>query len=330
MAEQLATIERIDKIYKHPNADKLSLVEIGNYKCIVGLDEYKDGDICILVRPDSVLPEQEWAIPYKKFVKGRIKATKIRDVWSFGLVVKPADVGIFILHPEYEVGMDVTDFIGITKFVNLEIENKLEVRRAGLPFSIPKTDEQNWRAIKDYQRLFGSIINITEKVDGQSFTAYYKDGDFGICSRTNDYKLDKQNAFTAHNERYNLQEKITKFCVDNKVNLAFRGESYGPKIQAFKINPYSKKPHGLAFFSVWNIDRMEYERIDSPFYIHKIAPQLGLPLVPMIEEGVEFNQELIDKYEKMEKLNGECFEGVVVQSNSWSCKIINHPYDSKK
>ena len=332
MAEQLATIERIDKVEKHPNADKLSLVSIGAYRCIVSLDEYKEGDLCILVRPDSVLPDQEWAIPYKKFVKGRIKATKIRDVWSFGLVIKPTDVGIHILHPEYEVGMDVTDFLGITKFVNLEIENKLDVRRAGLPWNIPKSDEDTWRSYKFLEQKIGQITDISEKIDGQSICFYFKDGDFGVCSRSNDYKIEVQNVFTAHLQRYSIQEKLTKFCIDNKVNLAIRGESYGGnKIQNFKHNPYSKLPFGVMLYGVWNIDEMRYCKKGDKYYIFDIAHNFGIPTVPVIEQDVILSYDLINKYEKgLEKINDRYFEGVVINGVDFSFKIINFHYDQLK
>lgn len=328
----LASIQRVDKVYKHPNASRLSIVEINNYRCITGLDTFQPNDLCVLIQPDSVLPDQDWAIPYKKFAPNRIKAQKIRGEWSFGLALPINDIGMML--DEYYVGLDVTNVLGITKYVNLELENNLDARRCGLPYSIVKTDETIYLGIQNLQQYFGKRVDISVKVDGQSCTIYYKDGDFGICSRTNDYKLDRQNAFTAHNERYNLQEKLTKFCVDNKVNLALRGESYGPKIQGFKHNPWSKKPHGLALFSVWNIDAMHYERLDSPYYIHKLAPQLGLPTVPILEKDVLFRNEHITKYKNADTINyGEgdvSFEGVVVQSNFGSFKIINMEYDSKK
>ena len=75
---------------------------------------------------------------------------------------------------------------------------------------------------------------------------------------------------------------------------------------------------------------MKYERTKSKYYIFEVARELNMKTVPMIEKNVEFNQELIDKYLNVKKLNGESFEGVVINTEDGSFKIINMDYDSRK
>lgn len=334
MEEQiLASIEKIESVKQHPNADRLDIIKVAGYQCIVGRDEYRVDDLVVLIRPDSVLPDEEWAIPYKKFCKNRVKAQKLRGEWSFGIAINPKSVGIIILHEEYEVGKDVTEFLNISKYEypNQSLIQELNIRRPNLPHNLPKTDEQNWQGLhRILNNYLGQTVDITEKIDGQSCTIYYKNGDFGVCSRKNDYKLDANNTFTQHIERYDLYNKIVGFCKKHNVNLALRGESYGTGIQAFKINKWAKKSHGLAFFSVFNLDTLEYERRDSPFYIHKIAKELGIETVPLLETNLVLSMDLIRYYRDLEKLNGEYFEGVVIQGKDFSFKIINFEYDSKK
>jgi hypothetical protein len=47
----LATIEVIEDIFPHP--------KVLNFTCVVGKGSFKKGDLCILIQPDSVLPDAE-------------------------------------------------------------------------------------------------------------------------------------------------------------------------------------------------------------------------------------------------------------------------------
>lgn len=332
----LATIEKIQEIKPHKNADKLELAICCNYQCIVPIGKYTQNDNVVFIHPDSVLPaHREWAQPYLKYCKNRVKAVRFRDEWSFGIIAGLIDEFDELKKENNIVGDDVAEKLGVIKYevqYPAHQKNKLNPRRPHLPYNLPKTDESRWQSVRDLKKLFGERVDVTLKIDGQSWTAYYKDGDFGVTSRSTDYKIDEdsRNNFTFHLDRYPIQENLTKFCVDNKVNLAIRGESYGPKIQGFKHNPHSKGDYGLALFSTFNLDQLGYEYRESPFYIHKLALQLRLPTVPIIEEDVILTPELIKKYEELNSLNGNLFEGVVLVGKNFSFKIINFEYDRKK
>ena len=62
-----ATIEIVENVTKHPNADKLSICNILGFQCVTKLDQFKNGDRVIYVRPDTVFPEAEWATEYRKY-----------------------------------------------------------------------------------------------------------------------------------------------------------------------------------------------------------------------------------------------------------------------
>jgi RNA ligase (TIGR02306 family) len=332
----LATVEKIQEINNHPNADKLELATCCNYQCIVPIGKYKVGNPVVFIHPDSTLPkDREWAQSFLPFCKSRVKAVRFRGEWSFGIVA-----GLIGEFKEFRnqflcEGDDVAELLGVKKYevkYPQHQKNKLNPRRPHLPYNLPKTDETRWQGIRDFRKLLGERVDITLKIDGQSFTAYYRDEDFGVTSRGTDYKLDVEdrNNFTCHLDRYPIQENLTKFCIDNKVNLAIRGESYGPGIQNFKHNPYSKKDYGLALFSVFNLDKLRYERRQHPYYLWKIVDQLGVPTVPIIEENVKLTMDLIHHYEEVEDIDGEKFEGVVINGNQFSFKVINFKYDEKK
>lgn len=82
-----ASIQRIVSVEKHPGADLLSLCTVLAYRCITKLDQYKVGDLVVFVEPDSVLPVAPWSEPYRKYALKRVKAIRIRDSWSYGLVL---------------------------------------------------------------------------------------------------------------------------------------------------------------------------------------------------------------------------------------------------
>lgn len=326
---KLASIQPILSVEKHPNADLLDVVQVLGYKAIVKRDQWKVGDLCIFIEPDSVLPEVPWSAFYRA-KSGRVKAIRLRNVWSFGIVESAAVTGYT---GPMEPNLDVTEALGITKF---EPPAPQDLNASGpYGFGIPKTDEDRYQSIAD-EIPWGAVVDVTLKVDGQSFTALRKKNEDGsvvleVGGRTFLYKLDCDNNYTRNAKNHQILEKLAAFCEENNVNLAIRGESYGQGIQKFGHNPHSKKPLGLALFSTWLIDERQYARKGHPFYIFDLAPKLGLPTVPVLEKDVVLTPELIKKYaEELVTINGEMFEGVVIQHKEGSFKIISLHYDSKK
>jgi hypothetical protein len=201
----------------------------------------------------------------------------------------------------------------------------------------------------------GETVDVTLKVDGQSWSAYYKlDQDaFGVLGRTMEYKLECGNRYTAQIDRYGIEEKLREFGQKHNVSICIRGESYGEGVQNFTHNPHAKEKAGLALFSVYLIDEHRYARKGDPFYVDIVAAELGLPTVEFIERDVVLTEELIQKYSiGIDKINGKPFEGVVINHGAYvkpktiqtpdgdkvvdykynpgSFKIINKNYDSKK
>jgi RNA ligase (TIGR02306 family) len=331
--ENLATIEVIEDIFPHPDpeVERLEIAKVLNFTCVVGKGSFKKGDLCILIQPDSVLPDTEWAAPYKKFCKTRIRAVKVRGFISFGVIEK-----FSLLHQtennsthDYYVGTDVTKLLGITKY---EPPAPQDLQAKGnLPFNIPKTDETLWCNIRNLKDYLGQKVDISTKYDGSSCSFYYKDGQFGVLSRSLEIKPECENKYTSHISRYNLYTKLASYCETHKVNLCLRGESYGQGIQNLKNNPHSKLPLNIAFYSVWLIDEMKYTGKGEKHYFVNVCKELDLPYVDILEEDVELTYDLIKKYdEQLEKVNGNYFEGVVVKATNFSFKIINKHYDSKK
>ena len=330
--DNLATIQSIVSVEKHPNADSLDIVQVLGYKCIVKRDQWKIGDKVIFIAPDSVLPDTQWAAFYKKR-SSRVKAIQLRKEWSFGVVESAQNIGYT---GAMDDGLDISEIIGVTKYAPPEPQDNSATGVYGN--GIPKTDETRWQGIRPENIPYGKPVDVTQKIDGQSLSwlfEYKKDTDsydISVGGRSFIFKKFVKNNYTKNVEALNLSKKIEDFLRSRgNISLCFRGESYGTGIQKFSNNPHCKKPLGVAFFSVWNIDKGRYERKGEEYYIHNISSQLGLPTVPLLEKDVILTRELIKKYdEDLTQINGEPFEGVVIQHHNGSFKVINKNYDSKK
>jgi len=328
-----ATIEVVSKVVNHPNADRLDICTILGYECVTKRDQFKEGDIVVYVRPDSVFPDSEWAIEYKKYAKDRIKSIKIRGFWSEGVIIP------FEVFPEvtkevlkdYLVGDDVSELLWISHY-EPPAPKDLSAK-GGLPFGIPYTDEERWENYTPSKLPYGELVDLFLKVDGQSNSFYYflLQKLFGVLGRKLELKMEFNNNYTAHVTRYDIENKLRDFCEKHERSIAIRGESYGTGIQTMNINPHSKLSNGWAMFSVYLIDERRYARKGEPFYFLNVAKELELPTVKLLEENVILTPELIQKYSVgLTTIDGKPFEGVVVQHGNGSFKIINKEYDSNK
>lgn len=342
----LASIQPILAVERHPNADLLDIVTVKGYKAIVKRDQWKVGDLCVFIEPDSVLPDAAWAAFYKA-KSGRVRAIRLRGSWSFGVVESVANVGYT---GPLEAGLDVTAALGITKY---EAPQPQDLNASGpYGFGIPKTDEHRWQGIDNLP--YGALVDVTLKVDGQSWSAFatfhdtnWPNGEWvtGVGGRSFLYKPESDNHFTRNERHHEVLTKLRRFCAEHTVGLCLRGEQYGQGIQKGAYNPHSKLPVSLALFSTWLIDERRYATKGHPFYIHTLAPQLGLPTVPMLERDVILTPELIKRYaEELETIqlwsqtlpggvaqaHSQPFEGVVINHAGGSFKVINLHYDSCK
>ena len=105
--------------------------------------------------------------------------------------------------------------------------------------------KKEFESYKDYK------WEVTEKLDGSSCTMYYKDGEFGVCSRNLDLKYDENNTFWKMAIAYDVEEKLKNFSR----NIAIQGEVIGEGIQG---NPYVIKGQKFFVFDVYDIDEGEY------------------------------------------------------------------------
>ena len=263
---KLATVRKVSEINPIPDADKIEVLTIDGWQVVAKKGDFKVGDLCIYFEIDSVLPQ----ISYWEFManrKFRIKTIKLRKQISQGLVIPISHFNQVITDKRFDSldlreGKDITQQLGVVKYEtpderaadyqglskkkhNFAIKfltrfswyRKLtKTRSKSFPDWLSKTDEprveNSIRIINDNK---GKTFWISEKIEGQSGTYWYKKGflkyEFGICSRTvRKMPIDGSN-WSRVAIQLDIKNKLKKYCKANKVNIAIQGEVIAANIQ---------------------------------------------------------------------------------------------------
>jgi RNA ligase (TIGR02306 family) len=168
-------------IIPHPNAEKLELAQVADYRCVVGKDLYKTGDLVAYIPEAAVIPEDQlqffgyWSEANGKGLlagsKGdRVKAVKLRGEVSQGLVFPVEKIKMYLgqLDREFNVGDDVAGLLGIVKY-----EPPIPVGMAGEVYNCGQsvTVDYDIENLKKYPDVLveGEEVIFTEKLHGTSF-----------------------------------------------------------------------------------------------------------------------------------------------------------------
>jgi RNA ligase (TIGR02306 family) len=206
-------------------------------------------------------------------------------------------------------GQDVTEMLGIVKYeppIPAELSGKVK----GLfPSFLRKTDEER------IQNLSGEIetwkdktFYVTEKLDGSSATFYYKDGEFGVCSRNLELLETEDNTFWKFARQVDLENKMRDF----DINISLQGELIGEGIQG---NPYKIKGQTVRFFNLFDIDLQEYHNLSM---FEGVCNRFGVEMVPILNKHFDMFdtvEELLEYADGKSVLNPNFDrEGVVIRS----------------
>jgi len=328
---KLASIQIVKEVRPIPGADVIEVVRINNWDVVSKKGEYKVGDFCIYCEIDSFLPIREEfeflrKTSYKKMSDGsegfRLRTIKLRGQLSQGLLLP---IHILPLGELVTEGMDVTEMLGITKYeppIPAELAGKVK----GLfPSFLRKTDEERIQNLSnEYENMksSGKVFYVTEKLDGTSATFYFKDGEFGVCSRNLELLETEDNTFWKVARELKLEDSLSKL----DYNICLQGELIGEGIQG---NPYKIKGQTIRFFNGFDIDKQK--NISFVQFVNLIG-ELGLEIVPIIDFGFSLPEtidELLLMAENKSQLNGNFDrEGIVIRSydRTISFKVISNKF----
>jgi RNA ligase (TIGR02306 family) len=343
---KLATICRIDELLPIDGADLIQLAKIKGWQCVVKKSEFNVGDLCVYFEIDSHLPiRPEFEILRRNSFKRmgdregfRIKTIKLRGQLSQGLALP---IGDFFDQSSafniFEVGDDVTDRLDVQKY-EAAIPTQLAGQvRGNFPGFIKKTDQERCQNL--VRDIFVDHINekyeVTTKLDGTSFTAFYYDGRDGVCGRNWELDINEENATNSLVRMYvdsGLQTILREFGK----NYAVQGELMGPGIQK---NREGFTSHKLYIFNIYDIDSGTYVGPEGALMLMSELWFLGLnpkmveyvPVnhmyVTLAELGITNISELLT-FAEGPSINHLIREGFVFKSEdgSFSFKVISNKF----
>ncbi len=329
MENKIASIELIDKINVHPNAELLEIADVLGYKVCVKKGEFTEKTKCVFIQVDSVLEPR----PEYEFLKNkdyRIRVIRLRKQISQGICFP---LSVFNFPEDYAVGTEVCHLIGAAHYEKPLSPELAGIAKGGLPGWLIRTDELNLRSYPEALPEFSDkLCYLAKKADGSSLTAYLKGEEFGVCSRGRDLVEVETNSFWKVARKYKLEEALRAFRAIYPGDFAVQGELVGPGIQG---NPMKLTELTMRVFNLFSIDKRKYSHYET---LVEFCADNNLPMVDIVWAG-KFNftlPELIEMANKTEYSPGNLCEGLVLRpcqeqdsealGKRLSVKIISEEY----
>lgn len=219
---ELATIQIIESLEKHPNADTLEIAHIKGWEVITKIGDFNEGDWCIFFEIDSIVPDYSPVFAFMSKRKYRVRTQKLRGIVSQGLAM-PVSILDTMREDKHltgnsftwQEGEDLTEMLGVKKHDPEGEKERSQARKQGksknpliqwmkqyawfrklhfhvigsntknFPWFISKTDENR---IQNMPFIFtqhdGKKCYIMEKLDGQSVSfAIYTGKKFSFLNK---------------------------------------------------------------------------------------------------------------------------------------------------
>jgi hypothetical protein len=281
----LAHIERVVRVFPIAGADRIEGVQVQGWECVAEKGEFKEGDLCVYIEIDSIVPP----VPMFEFLKDRnyhIKTIKLKKQISQGLAL-PIDQEMSNLVIDAREGKDVTDALGITKYLrpSEREEDDTPLPKSGMgrfakfmyrffwfrwlygkvfpkptrgfPEWIGKTDEERIQSNPERYLSTQGPLYESEKLDGQSATyaierrrGLLKKHEFVVCSRNNRMGVGSKGSWRYVAEKYDIEKKLIAMLSEAPADIqaiAVQGENIGPGIHG---NKYKREDYEFYVFNM--------------------------------------------------------------------------------
>lgn len=308
---KLASIQEITELEPIKNADLIEVAKVKSWKVVVKKGEFEVGDKAVYFEIDSFLPVK----PEFEFLghertnpitlntayeeRGyRLSTAKLRGQVSQGLLMNFdnfSDKGVSEVLKTLEVGEDVTELLGVTKFERPEVTTMLGEVVGSFPSHIvSKTDEERIQNEPEaYKALLGNDYYISSKIDGTSTTITITPED-GVNFATRNNTLSKsKNAIAALLHRNGTLEKMEEYSGPEVISI--QSEYYGVGVQKNLLGIQGTR---LATFNI-HVDGVRLGLSEMLDYVDLFDLE-----IPRIVEFGSDDQELIEEItSKIEKIN---------------------------
>jgi hypothetical protein len=256
---------------------------------------------------------------------------------------------------------DLASVLGIYKYQEPEPNSSSPKGRKAaksFPSFLYRTDEPR---IENCNWHFPLQLIGSEKLDGSSITLFFRQGEFGICSRNVNLSLTEEKVIDRKNDWWsrilaffgkdiNIYDtfpsenpfvvvglpylnKLVEYCTKQGIDMALRGELVGYGASAGsgnKNNPHSQVEPTIYFYGADFFYNGVAQKMPHLEYIGNIVG-FGFE-----HPRIVFNQSF-DSLEDLKKACNNYFsnnviEGIVVRDplSKLSAKVMNNEYDSKK
>jgi len=295
------TVERIESVEPHPQADRLELAKVAGTQTLIVKGQFKAGDLCVYFPPDICLPpDLSERLGVQKCLKHalfdgqkiacRVAATRLRGTPSYGFAQPlPACPE---LPRDVVPGQDVT-----TEFQATKYEPPVNVYQGGLASEPPNfhhyTDIQHYRK---YGHLLeaGMPVRITEKIHGMNSRVgrLKVDDDWQFVAgshKTTRKQIDpegRQSVYWEPLQRAGVRQLLTEHTTALGDDVILFGELYDPGVQDLDYGIRAGEI-GWRLFDITRAGRyLDWHEIK------RFCQLYGIETVPLLYEG-PFTPELI-------------------------------------
>lgn len=270
--EHDVTVVRLGDIRKHDNADALGITEVDGRPCIIRLAEWAPGDLAVYVPIDSMVPTADPRFAFladKKRLdpdgRARIRAMRLRGVFSMGLLVRPDD--------GMNEGDDVRERMGIGVW-EPDASMGLSPDAEPDPGFLPVYDIESARKWAPVVLTPGEDVVLTEKIHGANGRFAWHRDRMWCASRTRFPREAAGEMWWRVAHALDLPARLSATCP----GVAVYGEVYG-QVQDLR---YGRDGANLVLFDAFDIARRQWLDYDN---FCALAAELRLDTVPELHRG---------------------------------------------
>jgi RNA ligase (TIGR02306 family) len=268
-------VATIRSVAPHPNADSLDICQVLGWQCVVGRNQFEEGQRIIYFPADTQLtPEFSDSLGVTQYLhRGRIKPTRLRGEPSFGLVVRCEN-------DEWQVGDNVAEhFPGASKWEppTREERNPGQGKFIPNPNAVPRNpnfpEYTGINNLRHYPDLFGSdeLVVVTEKLHGTNSRIGMIDGEWVAGS----HRVQRGESDEVYWSPRKHAEKLVEALGKYHRQVVLYGEIVGSDVQSLDYG-YKGYEGYYAFDLMIDGRYVDYNAFSMTCYAYKV------PVVPVL------------------------------------------------